>query len=87
MFIKKLSKAFLVVLDYFGICWFIVNRCGSLWVVLGHFGWFLVLVTTDKGVDSGSEKERYMFTSDLLFIATQQDSLAARNLKRRILKE
>ena len=42
VFIKKLSKAFLVVLEYFGSLWvvvdcfgFVVDRCGWLWVVLG----------------------------------------------------
>ena len=30
-------------MDRFG---FVVDRCGSFWVILGRFGWLLVLVTT-----------------------------------------
>ena len=50
----------MVVLEYFGSLWVVVDRfgfvlgslwvvvdgCGSFWVVLGRFGWFLVLVST-----------------------------------------
>ena len=32
-----------VVVDHFG---FVVDGCGWLWMVVGRFGWFLVLVTT-----------------------------------------
>ena len=37
----KLSKAFLVVLEYFGSLWVVVGRCGSLWIVLGSL-WIVV---------------------------------------------
>ena len=51
VFIKKLSKACLVVLEYFGSLWVVVGRCGSfwvrcgsLWMVVGRFGSFWVVL-------------------------------------------